>query len=111
MSRLFDELALAHADGSYHRLLTKLAKTEVLILDDWGFAKIGGRERRDPNESMDDRYGSSSTIVTSQYPTDTWHDHLGAPTTADAICDRLRNAYRLKIGGPSRRKEESNLNQ
>lgn len=110
VSRLFDELALAHADGSYPRLLTKIAKTDVLILDDWGLVSVGARERRDLNEIMDDRYGLRSTLITSQLPTETWHDHLGDPTTADAICDRiLSNAHRIKLTGPSRRKEESNL--
>lgn len=110
VSRLFDELALAHADGSYHRLLTKLAKADVLILDDWGLVPVGPSERRDLNEIMDDRYGLRSTVITSQLPTDTWHDHLGDPTTADAICDRiLSNVHRIKLAGPSRRKEESNL--
>lgn len=111
VSRLFDELALAHASGAYPRLLAKLAKADVLILDDWGLAPFGARERRDLNEIMDDRYGARSTIITSQFPTDTWHDHLGDPTTADAICDRiLSNAHRIKLEGPSRRKQESNLN-
>ena len=111
VSRLFDELALAHADGSYPRLLTKLAKTDVLVLDDWGLVQVGARERRDLNEIMDDRYGTRSTIITSQFPTDTWHDQLGDPTTADAICDRiLSNAHRIKLAGPSRRKQENNLN-
>lgn len=112
VSRLFDELALAHADGSYPRLLATLAKTDVLILDDWGLAPVGARERRDLNEIMDDRYGSRSTIITSQFPTETWHDQLGDPTTADAICDRiLSNAHRVKLAGPSRRKQESNLEE
>lgn len=112
VSRLFDELALAHADGSYPRLLATLAKTDVLILDDWGLAAVGPRERRDLNEIMDDRYGSRSTIITSQFPTETWHDQLGDPTTADAICDRiLSNAHRVKLAGPSRRKQESNIEE
>ena len=112
VSRLFDELTLAHADGSYPRLLTTLAKTDVLILDDWGLAAVGPRERRDLNEIMDDRYGSRSTIITSQFPTETWHDQLGDPTTADAICDRiLSNAHRVKLAGPSRRKQESNIEE
>lgn len=110
VSRLFHELALAHADGSYTRLLARLAKADVLVLDDWGLADVGPRERRDLNEIMDDRYGLRSTVITSQLPTAKWHDHLGDPTTADAICDRiLSNAHRLKLAGPSRRKEESNL--
>lgn len=112
VSRLFHELALAHADGSYSRLLTKLAKADVLVLDDWGLASVGPSERRDLNEIMDDRYGLRSTLITSQLPTETWHDHLGDPTTADAICDRiLSNAHRIKLTGPSRRKEESNLTE
>ena len=111
VSRLFDELTLAHADGSYPRLLSMLAKADVLVLDDWGLATVGPSERRDLNEIMDDRYGLRSTVITSQFPTETWHDQLGDPTTADAICDRiLSNAHRIKLGGPSRRKEESNLN-
>jgi len=110
ISRLFHELALAHADGSYARFLTRLAKTDVLVLDDWGLAEIGASERRDLNEIMDDRYGLRSTVITSQLPTEKWHDHLGDPTTADAICDRiLSNAHRFKLTGPSRRKEESNI--
>jgi len=112
VSRLFHELALAHADGSYGRLLTKLAKADVLVLDDWGLASVGPSERRDLNEIMDDRYGLRSTLITSQLPTETWHDHLGDPTTADAICDRiLSNVHRIKLTGPSRRKEESNLTE
>jgi len=112
VSRLFHELALAHADGSYARLLTRLAKTDVLVLDDWGLAEVGATERRDLNEIMDDRYGLRSTVITSQLPTEKWHDHLGDPTTADAICDRiLSNAHRIKLTGPSRRKEESNLSE
>ncbi len=111
VSRLFDELTLAHADGSYPRLLAMLAKADVLVLDDWGLAPVGPTERRDLNEIMDDRYGMRSTVITSQYPTETWHDQLGDPTTADAICDRiLSNAHRIKLSGPSRRREESNIN-
>lgn len=95
VSRLFHELALAHADGSYTRLLAKLAKTDVLVLDDWGHADVGPRERRVLSEIMDGRYGLRSTIITSQMPTTKWHDHLGDPTTANAICDRiLSNAHR-----------------
>ncbi|MEE9382033.1 MAG: ATP-binding protein, partial [Nannocystaceae bacterium] len=84
----------------------------MIVLDDWGLVPIGDRERSDLSEIMDDRYGSRSTIVTSQYPTEAWHDHLGDPSTADAICDRiLSNAHRIKLAGPSRRKGENNLDQ
>jgi DNA replication protein DnaC len=105
-SRLFDDLTLARADGSYGRLLGKLARMDVLVLDDWGLAPVQDQERRDLLEILEDRYGSRSTIVTSQLPPGQWHDHLGEPTLADAICDRLlHNAHRVVLKGPSRRKE------
>lgn len=108
-SRLFSELALARADGSYSRLLAKLARADVLVLDDWAMAPITEVERRDLLEILEDRYGSKSTIVTSQVPTNKWHSHIAEPTHADAICDRLlHNSHRLVLKGPSRRnpKEE-----
>jgi DNA replication protein DnaC len=107
LSRLFDELALARADGSYVRLLAQLARTDVLVLDDWGMTPIREAERRDLNEIMEDRWGNRSTIVTSQIPVANWHDHIGDPTTADAVCDRiLNNAQRIVLKGPSRRKQD-----
>ena len=107
LSRLFDELALARADGSYVRLLAQLARTDVLVLDDWGMTPIREAERRDLNEIMEDRWGNRSTIVTRQMPVAKWHDHIGDPTTADAVCDRiLNNAQRIVLKGPSRRKQD-----
>jgi DNA replication protein DnaC len=106
LSRLFDDLTLARADGSYGRLLGKLARMDVLVLDDWGLAPLQDQERRDLLEILEDRYGARSTIVTSQLPPGQWHDYVGEPTLADAICDRLlHNAHRLVLKGPSRRKE------
>src|SRR5713101_8382555 len=105
-SRLFHELALARADGSYVRVLAKLARLDVLIVDDWGLAPVQDPERRDLLEILEDRYGMRSTIITSQLPPAQWHDYLGEATLADAICDRLlHNAHRLVLKGPSRRKE------
>ena len=105
-SRLFPELALARADGSYLRLLAKFARVEVFVLDDWALTPVQDQERRDLLELLEDRYGTRSTIVTSQLPPAHWHEHLGDPTLADAICDRLlHNAHRLVLKGPSRRKE------
>jgi DNA replication protein DnaC len=79
---------------------------DVLLLDDWGLAPTQDQERRDLLEILEDRYGSRSTIVTSQLPPTQWHDHIAEPTLADAICDRLlHNAYRIVLKGPSRRKE------
>lgn len=103
-SRLFQELALARADGSYVRLLSKLARVRVLIIDDWGLAAPGDVERHDLLEILEDRSETQATILTSQVPPDKWHDHLGDPTVADAICDRvLHNAHRVSLTGPSRR--------
>src|SRR5881296_2855099 len=105
-SRLFHELALARADGTYVRLLAKLARLDVLIVDDWGLAPVQDPERRDFLEILEDRYGTHSTIITSQLPPAQWHDYLGEATLADAICDRLlHNAHRIVLQGPSRRKE------
>jgi len=96
----------ACADGTYGRLLGKLARMDVLLLDDWGLAPPQDQERRDLLEILEDRYGSRSTIGTSQLPPAQWHDHIGEPTLADAICDRLlHNAHRIVLKGPSRRKE------
>jgi DNA replication protein DnaC len=107
-SRLFEELHLAHADGSYSRVLGKLARVPVLVIDDWGLTKLGQQERDDLSEVMEDRYGTHTTILTSQVPPDAWHDYIGDPTVADAICDRiLHTAFRIVLEGPSRRKKET----
>jgi DNA replication protein DnaC len=90
------------------RVLARLAKVDVLVIDDWGLAPLKEQERRDMLEILEDRYGNRSTLMTSQLPTTKWHDHLGDLTVADAICDRvLHNAHRVMLKGPSRRKEES----
>jgi DNA replication protein DnaC len=106
-SRLFSDLALARADGTYSRALAKIARADVLVLDDWAMAPINDVERRDLLEVLDDRYGTRSTIVTSQVPPKRWHEHIADPTHADAICDRLiHNAHKLVLKGPSRRRPE-----
>jgi len=105
-SRLFDEFHLARADGTYARLLARLARTDVLIIDDWGLTAVQTPERQDLLEILEDRHGARSTIVTSQLPPPSWHAHIGDPTLADAICDRLlHNAHRIVLKGPSRRKQ------
>lgn len=105
--RLLQDLAVARADGSYRRMLTRLAKLQVLVLDDFLIAPLKDPERRDLLEILEDRYGHSSTILTSQLPTDKWHAALGDPTVADAICDRVvHNAHVLTLSGPSGRKRK-----
>ncbi len=105
--RLLGELGVARADGTYTTALSRLAKLDVLVLDDLLIAPLKDGERRDLLEVLEDRYGQRSTVVTSQVPTKTWHEMLGDPTVADAICDRLvHNAHVLALRGPSLRKEQ-----
>jgi DNA replication protein DnaC len=109
-SRFFGELALARVDGTYARHLARLARADVLVLDDWAMAPIKDDERRDLLEVLEDRYGTRSVIMTSQTPPKEWHDYLGEPTHADAICDRLlHNAHRIVLKGPSRRKGKEDV--
>jgi DNA replication protein DnaC len=105
--RLLGELAVARADGSYTATLSRLAKLDVLVLDDLLIAPLKDSERRDLLEVLEDRYGERSTVVTSQVPTKTWHEMLQDPTVADAICDRLvHNAHVLSLKGGSIRKKK-----
>lgn len=107
--RLFEALAIARGDGRHRRMLKLLARTELLILDDWGLAVLTSSERRDLLEILEDRHGRGSTIVTSQLPVEHWHEAIGDPTLADAILDRLvHNAHRLTLTGESMRKRASN---
>jgi DNA replication protein DnaC len=104
-SRLFHELTLARAAGTYPRLLIWLARADVLVLDDRGLAPVGNRERQDLLEILEDRYGVRATIITSQLAPALWHDYLGHPTLADAICDRVvHHAHRIELKGDSLRK-------
>jgi len=106
--RLFEELTLAHADGTFIKLLARYARVDVLVIDDFGIAPMKGEDRRDLLEILEDRDGLKTTIITSQLPPDTWHEYLDEPTAADAICDRLiHNAHRIVLKGPSMRKEEA----
>jgi DNA replication protein DnaC len=105
--RFFDELRLARADGSYARLLARVARVDVLVVDDFAIAPVTDGERRDLLEVLEDRHGVRSTIITSQLPPEQWHDYLADPTLADAICDRvIHRSHRIVLKGPSRRKEK-----
>lgn len=107
-TRLFDELVLARADGSYARMLARFSKVDVLVIDDWGIGNSSEHGRNDLLEILEDRCGMRSTIMTSQLAPKEWHARLGEPMVADAVCDRILNsAHRIALKGPSRRKEES----
>ena len=110
LPRLLHDLLLAKADGRYPKLMTTLAKTDVLILDDWGLAGLSDENRRDLLELLEDRHNCRATVVTSQLPVDHWHEAIGDPTLADAILDRLvHNAYKVALQGESMRKRQGQL--
>jgi DNA replication protein DnaC len=106
--RLLQDLVVARADGSYGRLLAKLAKTDLLAIDDWLIAGLKDQERRDMLEIIEDRAERSSTLVATQLPVKAWHEAIGEPTLADAICDRLiHRAHRIELKGTSLRQRRS----
>ena len=110
LNRLFQDLVIAKGDGRYSKLLSSFAKTDLLLFDDFGIAKLNQDQARDLLEILDDRHGIRSTIFTSQFPIEKWHDLIGDPTLADAIMDRLvHNAYKIKLKGDSMRKKNSRL--
>jgi DNA replication protein DnaC len=105
---LLGELALARGDGSYGRVLQQFGKTDWVIIDDWGLAPLGDRERRDLLELIEDRSGRRATLITSQVPIEHWHDLVGDATFGDAILDRLvHHAHRITLTGGSLRKLQS----
>lgn len=108
--RLFNDIAISRADGTYAKVMNKLAKTKLLIIDDLGLATMTDHERRDLLEVIEDRYGLFSTITSSQLPIKHWHEIIGDPTIADAILDRLvHNAHKFQLKGESMRKKRGNL--
>jgi DNA replication protein DnaC len=112
LPRLFQELTIARADGSYSRLMKKLLKAKVLVIDDLGLAPMSPSERTDLLEVIEDRHGTSSTLVATQLPIDHWHDNIGDSTIADAILDRLvHNAHKIHLKGESMRKLRSDLTE
>jgi DNA replication protein DnaC len=105
--RLVEELAVARAAGTYASTLARIARVDVLVLDDLLLSPMKETERRDLLEVIEDRYDRCSTVITSQLPTKSWHEALGDPTIADAICDRLvHNAHVLSLRGPSMRRKK-----
>ena len=106
-ARLFDELQVAHGDGSFARRLTQLAKLDLLLIDDFAISPIGAAERSDLLELLDDRVGTHSTLITSQLPVKAWHTYFNDPTLADAILDRIvHSSHRIDLKGKSLRDHE-----
>ncbi len=110
--RLYHDLAISKADGSYAKLMGRLARTRLLLIDDFGLAPMTDSDSRNLLEVIEDRHLTSSTIVTSQLPIENWHETIGDPTLADAILDRLiHNAHKITLKGESMRKKLSDLTQ
>jgi len=110
LPRLLQQLDIAKGDGRYGKLLKSFAKTNLLIIDDWGLKKLIKEQSHDLLEIFEDRHRLRSTLITSQLPVDHWHEIIGNPTLADAILDRLvHNAYRINLKGESMRKKKSKL--
>lgn len=111
-SRLFETLTIAHGDGSFGKLLAQLAKTNLLIIDDWGLDVLSQQQRNDLLEVIEDRHGNGATLITSQLPSPHWHEAIGEPTLADAILDRLlHNATKIQLKGESLRKKQPVVDQ
>ena len=105
MPRLLHELAVGRGDGSYTRLLARLAKLDLLAIDDWMLAPLRDPERRDLIEVIEDRAERASTLIASQLPVTDWHAVIGDPNQADALCDRLlHDAHRIELKGRSMRR-------
>jgi DNA replication protein DnaC len=105
-ARLFDELQVAHGDGSFARRLTQLGKLDLLLIDDFAISPMGAAERNDLLEVLDDRIGSRSTLITSQLPVKAWHTYLDDPTLADAILDRVvHSSHKIELKGKSLREK------
>ena len=104
-TKLFREASTAHADGSLPKLLKKISKLQLLVIDDWGLHKLDEQSCRNFLEILDDRQGCGATLITSQFPLKTWHEIIHDQTVADAIVDRLiHGAHRIELKGESMRK-------
>ena len=110
LPRLMEAITISRADGSYGKLMLDLARTDLIILDDWGLAAMTKPQRHDLLEILEDRHGLKSTLITSQLPVEAWHEYIADPTLADAILDRLvHNAYKINLKGESMRKKNAAL--
>lgn len=110
LPRLMEAITISRADGSYGKLMLDLARTDLIILDDWGLAAMTKQQRHDLLEILEDRHDLKATLVTSQLPVEAWHEYIGDPTLADAILDRLvHSAYKINLKGESMRKKNAAL--
>lgn len=106
--KLFSFLKFSKADGTYLKNMKKLNKQDLIILDDFGMEPLDSQSRLLLLELLEDRHGEKSTVITSQLPANKWHDVIGDPTIADAICDRLiHSSHKIDLKGESMRKRKN----
>lgn len=104
--KLFDELKIAKADGSYIKEISKIETQDLLIIDDFGLKPLDSAQRLILLEVLEDRHGKRSTLITSQIPVNKWYDVIGEPTIADAILDRLvHSSHRIDLEGDTLREK------
>ena len=109
MNRFIEALAAARLDGTYLRWINMIAKTPLLIIDDFGLQTLANDMRLTLLQILEDRFAKGATIITSQLPVNKWYEYINEPTLADAICDRLTaNAHRIELKGESLRKKKNN---
>jgi DNA replication protein DnaC len=109
MNRMIEALAAARLDGTYVRWLNMIAKTPLLIIDDFGLQPLSPDMRLSLLQILEDRFAKGSTIITSQLPIKKWYEYINEPTLADAICDRLTaNAHKIELKGDSLRSKKLN---
>jgi DNA replication protein DnaC len=105
--RLFDDLALAHADGRYRKVLSAYARIDLIVIDDWGLAALSQQQRQDFFEVIEERHDIRSTLIASQVPLEKWHNVIADPTLGDAILDRIaHSAHKIVLKGHSLRKKD-----
>tara|TARA_X000001036_G_scaffold439466_1_gene490711 strand:+ start:1829 stop:2569 length:741 start_codon:yes stop_codon:yes gene_type:complete len=110
LPRLFEELQMAHGEGTYSRFMSQTAKTDLLILDDWGIGELNKINRQELLEILEERHGIKSTVITTQLPVKHWHEYIGDATIADAMIDRLLScAHVIQLDGDSLRKKLTNV--
>jgi DNA replication protein DnaC len=108
--RLQEEFRIRHGSGTFGKWLLQLAKTDVLLLDDWAMSAIDGATRADLLEIIDDRAANKATIITSQLPIEHWHAWIGDATIADAILDRIMERHhRFTLTGESIRQTKKKV--
>ena len=105
--KLLEELYAARGEGAYLKRLEKLTRIKVLVIDDFGIHALNDQERKDLLEIVEERYKTGATVITSQLPIKNWHEHIGEPTIADAVLDRLlHGAHKFELTGPSMRRDD-----